>query len=99
MNLLAEWGFQGETLTSANAVIPIAYAVKRGCDIKAIAKDLRLLLVKALLNGVYSRSGDQVLSSMRKAMGEVLKEGGTFQPIFRVTDFTKKVFPRRWRAA
>jgi uncharacterized protein with ParB-like and HNH nuclease domain len=78
VNLLVEWGFQGETLPSANAVIPIAYAVKCGCDLKASKAELRLLLIKSLLTGIYGSSGDQVLSSMRKGIQETIKAGGVF---------------------
>jgi hypothetical protein len=78
-DLLVEWGFEGATLPSANAVIPIAYAIKRGCEIKTSKVDLRLLLVKSLLTGVYGSSGDQVLSSIRKAMQETVKDGSAFE--------------------
>jgi hypothetical protein len=80
VDLLVEWGFQGATLPSVNAVIPIAYAIKRGCDLKAVSKaDLRLLLIKSLLTGVYGSSGDQVLSSMRNAMEVTVKADGPFE--------------------
>jgi uncharacterized protein with ParB-like and HNH nuclease domain len=78
-DLLVEWGFEGATLPSVNAVIPIAYAIKRGCDIKASKADLRLLLIKSLLTRVYSSSGDQVLSSMRKAIEDTVKGGNAFE--------------------
>jgi len=79
VDLLVEWGFQGETLPSVNAVIPIAYAIKRGCDLKASKADLRLLLIKSLLTGVFGSSGDQVLSGIRNAMEETVKAGGAFE--------------------
>ena len=79
VDLLVEWGFEGATLPSVNAVIPIAYAVKRGCDLRSSNADLRLLLIKSLLTGVYGSSGDQVLSSMRKAMEETVQTGGAFE--------------------
>jgi Protein of unknown function DUF262 len=79
VDLLVEWGFQGETLPSVNAVIPIAYAIKRGCDLKPSKADLRVLLIKSLLTGVYGSSGDQVLSSIRKAMEETVKTGAAFE--------------------
>jgi hypothetical protein len=79
VDMLVEWGFEGSTLTSVNAVIPIAYAIKRGCDTKASKADLRLLLVKSILTGVYSSSGDQVLSSIRKAMEGMVDVGDTFE--------------------
>lgn len=77
-DLLVEWGFEDATLPSANAVIPIAYAIKRGCDIRASKTDLRLLLIKSILTGVYGSSGDQVLSAMRKAVQEILKNDDAF---------------------
>jgi hypothetical protein len=79
VDLLVEWGFQEETLPSANAVIPIAYAIKRGCDVKSSKADLRLLLIKSLLNGIYGSQGDQVLSSMRKGMQDFVKAGSAFE--------------------
>jgi uncharacterized protein with ParB-like and HNH nuclease domain len=79
VDLLVEWGFQGETLPSVNAVIPIAYAIKRGCDLKASKADLRLLLITSLVTGIYGSSGDQVLSSIRKAMEETVKAGSAFE--------------------
>ena len=87
VDLLVEWGFQGATLPSVNAVIPIAYAIKRGCDLKASKADLRLLLIKSLVTGVYGSSGDQVLSSIRKAIEETVKGGG----VFELARFEKKV--------
>jgi hypothetical protein len=78
VDLLVEWGFEGKSLTSVNAVIPIAYAIKQGCDLKTSKADLRLLLVKSLLTGVYGSSGDQVLASMRRAVADTVKPGGSF---------------------
>jgi hypothetical protein len=78
VDLLVAWGFQGETLPSVNAVIPIAYAIRRGCDIKSSNADLRLLLMKNLLTGVFGSSGDQVLSGIRNAMKDV-KPGDYFK--------------------
>jgi uncharacterized protein with ParB-like and HNH nuclease domain len=79
VDLLVEWGFQDAFLPSANAVIPIAYAIKRDCDLKVSKADLRLLLVKSLLTGVYGSSSDQVLSSIRKAVAETVKVNGAFE--------------------
>jgi hypothetical protein len=79
VDLLVEWGFQGATLPSVNAVIPIAYAIKRGCQLEMSKVDLRLLLIKSLLTGVYGGAGDQVLSSIRKAMEETVKADAPFE--------------------
>jgi hypothetical protein len=78
VDLLVEWGFEGATLPSANAVIPVAYAIKRGCDINTSKSDLRLMLIKSILTGVYGSSGDQVLTSIRKVMEGTVKAGGAF---------------------
>jgi hypothetical protein len=78
VDLLVEWGFEGATLPSTNAVIPIAYAIKRGCDLKTSKPDLRLLLIKSLLTGVYGGSSDQVLSSIRNAIEDTVEDGGAF---------------------
>ena len=75
VDLLVEWGFEGETLPSVNAVIPIAYAIKRGCDVQSSKTDLRLLLIKSLVTGVYGSSGDQVLTSFRKSLQDTVKAG------------------------
>jgi hypothetical protein len=79
VDLLVEWGFEGATLPSTNALIPIAYAIKRGCDLKSSKADLRLLLIKSLLTGVYGGSSDQVLSSIRNAMDDTVEDGGAFE--------------------
>jgi hypothetical protein len=73
VELLDEWGFQSETLTAANAVIPIAYAIKKGCDVQASKGDLRLYLIKSLLSGVYSGQGDQLLADIRKYLQSSLE--------------------------
>ena len=78
VELLVEWGFQSETLTAANAVIPIAYAIKNGCDISASKVDLRLYLIKSLLTGVYSGHGDQLLADIRKYLEDALKKSALF---------------------
>jgi hypothetical protein len=37
------------------------------------------MLIKSILTGVYGSSSDQVLSSIRKAIEETMKVGGTFE--------------------
>ncbi len=87
VDLLADWGFQATTLSSLNAVIPVAYATKVGFDLKASKTDLRLLLVKSLLLGTYGSSADQVLSSIRRTMAELRKTSTAFG----LAEFEKKV--------
>ena len=69
VDLLVEYGFNGDTLTSQNAVIPIAYYfIKDGKKTIKAKKDIRKYLIHALLKKVYGGQGDQVLSSMREIL-------------------------------
>lgn len=87
VDLLVEWGFDGATLTSMNAVIPVAYAVKARFDIKSSKADLRLLLIKSLATGIYGGSSDQVLTNFRNAMDATAKTGRSF----KLLEFEKTV--------
>jgi len=78
VDLLVTWGFQGATLTSSNAVIPIAYAAKQGCDLEASGEDLRLFFVRSLLRGLYSGQSDQVLADLRRYLKRSLSEDSRF---------------------
>ena len=68
-------------------MIPIAYAIKRGCDVKTSKADLRLLLIKSLLTGVYGSSGDQVLP----ASARVCRRPSRMAALFELAMFEKKV--------
>ena len=83
IDLLVEWGFQGDTLTAANSVIPIAYAAKNGCDLQANKAALRLYLIKSLLTGIYGGHGDQLLADIRKYLQGSLPNS----PQFSIQDF------------
>ena len=63
---------------AANAAIPIAYAVKNGCDVDVSKADLRLYLIKSLLAGVYSGQGDQLLADIRKYLQGSLANSAKF---------------------
>jgi hypothetical protein len=78
VDLMVQWGFQGETLSSVNSCIPIAYALQQGFNSKDSKANLRLLLVKSQLTGIYGSSGDQVLAAVRKAMADCRKAGLDF---------------------
>lgn len=79
VDLLVEWGFERDTLPSANSVIPIAYAIKQGCALSTSKTNLRFLLIKSLLTGIYGSQGDQVLASMRKALQATVQVNKPFQ--------------------
>lgn len=78
VDLLVEFGFSGELLTSQNAAIIIAYYLHKGGDLTPGSKAaLRKYLIHALLNGVYGSSQDQLLSTLRNAFRvEATEENG-----------------------
>ncbi len=71
IDLLVEFGFNSENLTSQNAVIPIAYHfIKGGNDSSNSKNGVRKYIVHSLLRRIYGGQGDQVLSSIRDAIRE-----------------------------
>lgn len=69
VDLLVEFGFNGENLTSQNAVIPIAYYfIKGGSDSPESKKAIRKYIIYALLKQIYGSQGDQVISNLRDAL-------------------------------
>lgn len=74
VDLLVEFGFSGELLTSQNATIIIAYYLhKNGARDDTSKHALRQYLVHALLNGVYNSSQEQVLATLRAAFRKEVK--------------------------
>lgn len=77
VSLISTFGFNSFTLTSANAVIPIAYYLMK-CGLpagfvqsKTFAADraaIRQWLFTSLLRGAFGAHGDTVLSQMRSAI-------------------------------
>ena len=85
VDLLVEFGFNGENLTSQNAVIPIAYYfIKGGNGSSNSKKEIRTYIIHALLKQIYGGQGDQVLSNMREALRK--KEGDAYTP--KQSDFS-----------
>ncbi|MGD6809171.1 MAG: DUF262 domain-containing protein [Candidatus Bathyarchaeia archaeon] len=69
VRLLVEYGFSGETLTSQNAVIPIAYYLKKNGLMNPDTKaELRKYLIHSLLKGTYGAQTDRVISAYRDAL-------------------------------
>jgi len=79
---VANWfGINGPTLTSANALIPVAYYLYRNPDVRLRsdrqldaenASFVRRWLIMALLNGIFSGSSDSMLT---KARAVIMKHG------------------------
>ncbi|MBC2456605.1 DUF262 domain-containing protein [Clostridium beijerinckii] len=71
VDLLVEFGFSQENLTSRNSIIPIAYHIfKGGCLSNDDKKNFKIYLITSLLKQTYGGKGDQVLDSIRNALRE-----------------------------
>lgn len=68
VDLLVAFGFSGETLTSQNAIIPIAYHFIKGGSDKDSRPDIKRYLIHVLLKQTFGGQGDQVLSNLREAL-------------------------------
>jgi uncharacterized protein with ParB-like and HNH nuclease domain len=69
VDLLVEFGFDGSRLTSQNAVIIMAYHIYKGGDLSENSKKgMRLYLIHALLNQIYSNAQDQLLDALRNGL-------------------------------
>ena len=76
------FGINGSTLTSANALVPVAYFLYRNPEVRLLSESkddankaemIRRWLIMSLLNGVLGGSSDSMLTKMRekiKAHGE-----------------------------
>lgn len=77
VDLLVEYGFNGENLTSQNALIPVAYYfIKGGTDSPNSRKEIRRYLIHALIRQIYGGQGDQVLSNLRDILRK--KDGDNY---------------------
>lgn len=69
VDLLVEFGFNGELLTSQNATIIIAYYLHKGGAKDNESKNaMKHYLIRALLNGIYNSSQDQLINTLRNAL-------------------------------
>jgi hypothetical protein len=81
------FGIDGENLTSANALIPIAYFLylhpkltlrgESSTEAESAAR-ARVWLLSALLNGVFGASSDSMLTRLREAILKEDRPNGTF---------------------
>lgn len=71
VDILVEFGFSDETLTSYNSTLPIAYYIYQGGNINEIDKEnMRKYLIISMLNGIFGSHGDAILREFRKAYKE-----------------------------
>jgi uncharacterized protein with ParB-like and HNH nuclease domain len=69
IDLLVEFGFNQENLTSNNSVIPVVYHIFKGGSLtEDDKKSIRIYLITSMLKQIYGGKGDQVLDSIRNAM-------------------------------
>lgn len=68
VDLLVTFGFSGETLTSQNAIIPIAYHFIKGGTDKDSRPEIQKYLIHVLLKRTFGGQGDQVLSNLRESL-------------------------------
>ncbi len=69
VDMLVEFGFSGENLTSQNAIIPITYYFfKGGVDNQSSKAAIRKYLVHSLLKQIYGSQGDQALTNIRECL-------------------------------
>lgn len=77
VNLLVKFGFNGENLTSLNAVIPITYHIMKGGSLDETPKnELRKYLIGSLVKKTYGAQGDRVLAGIRETLRK--KENGNY---------------------
>ncbi len=83
VKLVAQFGFNGHTLTAANAIIPIAYYLyNRNMDDKFLTNEgyaddretIRVWLLKILLGKAFRGTTDQLLTNIRTVIRTTLKE-------------------------
>ena len=80
IDLLVEFGFNHENLTSLNAVIPIAYYYANcNKDNDGIRESLRKYLISSLVKKIYGNQGDQVLSHARESFKNCINKYGEFK--------------------
>jgi hypothetical protein len=95
----ASWfGITGPTLTSANALIPIAYYLYRNPEIRLMSESkddaakeqvIRRWLIMALLNGIFGGSSDSMLSKLREAIKRH-GENGRMYPVEELDAATRE---------
>ncbi len=74
VDLLVEFNFTDKTLTSKNAVIPIAYYFKTNANNNnQDKKNIENYLIRALIKHIYGGHSDSVLESVRSTIRESIK--------------------------
>lgn len=90
VDLLVEFGFNGENLTSLNAVIPITYyLMKGGSTDEASKNELRKYLIHVLLKRTFGGQSDRVLSNIRGALNVLKMKSFSFEDMMQTTELPR----------
>jgi uncharacterized protein with ParB-like and HNH nuclease domain len=100
--LVNHFGIDESTLTSKNAVIPVAYYFKqsnvnaddlRGMDGEhgQIKQDIKKWFISSLMNGTFSGNADSVLNNVRKVLKETDEDGFPIEEINKEVRALNKV--------
>ena len=85
VELVADFGFNGQNLTSHNAILPIAYYLYKrspgesyltSSAFKDDREEIHGWLIRSLLKGVWGRSADTLMTALRQVL--IGKEGDAF---------------------
>lgn len=91
IDLLVEFGFSYENLTSNNAVIPIAYYyLNSSVNDDITKKELRTYLISSLIKKIYGNQGDQVLAHVREAFKSCIDKVNNFDFCRFANEFERK---------
>ena len=67
VDMLVEFGFSNENLTSYNAIVPIAYFISRENSINIKTKeDIRKYLIISLIKQIFGSQSDNILTKIRE---------------------------------
>lgn len=77
VKLLYEYGFNKDTLTTNNIVIPIVYFIYKEGTLDGVSKEnIWKYLIYGMLNQVFGSSGDSVITTIREVLREKVEIDG-----------------------
>ncbi len=89
VDLLVEFGFSSNTLTSQNATIIIAYYIMKGGEItKTNKKDIKKYLIHSMLNQIYGGQQEQIITVLRNVFREQKIQGGEKVYVLKMRTFS-----------
>lgn len=69
VEIITDFGFNGSTLPSQNAIIPVAYYIIKGGIVNNETKaEIKKFLFHSLLKNIFSGQGDTILTNLRNAL-------------------------------